>query len=110
MGSKLERPDVGRFAGLIKAREAALVLGGGFAAVGVADGRTAGQQGHRLRGAAVVLQRAKAGIDRWLAEVSARSNAARKTARACSSSWLMEASLAQRLYQLLASLKVRRMQ
>ena len=61
--SKLKRPDVGVFAGDIKASEAALVFGGGESVVGMADGRTAGQQGHRLRGSAVVLERAKVGVD-----------------------------------------------
>jgi hypothetical protein len=61
--SQLERSDVGRFAGLIEARDAALVRGGGLGIVGMDDGRTTGQQGYRLSRAAIVLQRAKVGID-----------------------------------------------
>jgi hypothetical protein len=39
---QLECPDVGRFAGFIKALDPTLVRGGGFGVVGLADGRTAG--------------------------------------------------------------------
>ena len=62
-GSKLKRPDVGQLAGLVTPREPAFVRSGCAAVVSVADGRTAGQEGHRLGGTAVVLQRAQEGVD-----------------------------------------------
>ena len=58
----LERADVGELACQIAARHAALVGGGSRGVIGMADGGAAGQQGHRFRGAAIVLQRAQAGI------------------------------------------------
>src|SRR6516225_671121 len=58
-GSQLKSPDVSQFAGYVQAREAALVGGGSFGVVAMADGEAAGQEGHRLGGTTVVLQRAE---------------------------------------------------
>ena len=59
----LKCPNVGEFAGPGYARDPALVRGGCFGIVAVPDGRAARQQGHRLRGTAVVLQRAQQGVE-----------------------------------------------